>query len=939
MMPDSHWYGIACVAGLCAGVFLMVPIIRFARYFDIVDIPDARKIHTRPIPRVGGLVIAMATLISAGPVLLLYRRTTLMHAIFHTPMAALMFAAVVLLTIGFIDDLVNIPAKIKLIGLLGAACLFAYYGVCVPTGPVLANDQVCLGWLSWPLTILWLVTVPVSLNFCDGIDGLAGGISLVAALVVAILGAAAGEPSVAILMLALIGALIAFLIFNFNPARIFMGDGGSLFIGFTIAAAAVVASHHSNSPLPLIITAVALSIPLADTAITFVRRAILQRRSLFSAERGHLHHRLLDLGLSQLQAVYLLYIFAIGTGLLALAMLFGNMPTMVVAISALALLLIVLFRTAGSARVGDLIRALRRNRRLARESRNYLKAFETLQLSLARAGNFDTWWACVCEAAEMLGFSHAAMTLTRRDGSRENRTWQTGTLPAEGVAMVTASLPIRHRRLGNPMRLDVEVPATTFLESAGHRVALFARLMEEYSLAGLPTQPPEPFRIRLFGIGRAASRRRPGEDKNIIGRIGLLNPAHYKSLKLRFSQPVTQLKIAIVHDFLYTYAGAERVLEQMLLCFPNADVFSLFDFLKPQQRGFIMNKPVQTSFLQNMPLARSKHRAYLPLMPMAIEQLDVSKYDLVISSSYVVAKGVITRPDQLHICYCHSPVRFAWDMQQQYLKETGLDHGIKGALAKLILHYIRVFDVRTSSGVDAFMTNSNFVARRVEKAYRRSATPVFPPVDTEKFTLCTDKGDYYLTASRMVPYKRMDLIVRAFSRMPDRRLFVVGEGPEMNKIRKLAGANVKLIGYQNAERLQEYMRHAKGFVFAAEEDFGIVPVEAQACGTPVIAYGQGGVTESVIDGITGVFFMEQTAESLMAAVEQFERITWDPQAIRQNAERFSQAVFKEKFMEFVNNQWQEFRNVRLDAITAAQAAGAATPAPAVAAAKNAGAGS
>ncbi|MHB1768391.1 MAG: glycosyltransferase [Phycisphaerae bacterium] len=933
-MVQSSWYGISFVGGLWAGVLSFVPVIVLARRLKLVDIPDARKVHVRPVPRIGGVAIALSTLISAAPVLLLYRRTTLMHAILHTPMAALIFASIVLLTIGFIDDVFNIPAKIKLVGLLGAASLFAYYGVRVPTGPVAANWQPCLGWLSWPLTILWLVTVPVSLNFCDGLDGLAGGIATGAALVVAVIGVAIGEASISFLMLALMGALTAFLIFNFNPARIFMGDGGSLFIGFTIAAAAVVAAHHSNSPLPLIITSVALSIPLVDTAITFARRSILQRRSLFSAERGHLHHRLLDLGLSHLHAVYLLYGFGGATCLLAIAMLFGNTLVMALASFLLALLLLVLFRTAGSARGGDMVRALRRNRQLSRESRNYRKAFESLQLRLARASTFDAWWAGVCEAAQMLHFSRVAMTVTRRDGSIDERVWQSIEPVPEAIAVMTASLPIAHRRVGKPMRLEMDVPAPTFLESAGHRIALFARLMEEFSLAGLTDQPPGPFKIRLFGIGfpRANTRRRSAENKDIAGRIGSLDPAKYKSLKLRFSKPVTDLKIAVVHDFLYTYAGAERVLEQMLLCFPQADVFSLFDFLKPDQRGFILNKPVHTSFLQNMPLAKSKHRAYLPLMPMAIEQLDVSKYDLVISSSYVVAKGVITRPDQLHVCYCHSPVRFAWDMQKQYLTEAGLDHGIKGALAKLILHYIRVFDVRSSGSVDAFMTNSSFVARRVDKAYRRTATPVFPPVDTDAYTLCTDKGDYYVTASRMVPYKRIDLIVQAFSRMPDRRLYVIGEGPELDNIRALAGENVKVVGYQTGERLREYLRHAKGFVFAAEEDFGIVPVEAQACGTPVIAYGHGGVTESVIDGITGVFFMEQTAESLMAAVEHFERITWDAQAIRKNAERFSHAVFKEKFMEFVNNQWQEFRNVRLEAIAAAQAAGAAAPPQAEAAA-------
>ena len=928
-MVPSSWYGVSFVGGLWAGVLSFVPVILLARRLKLVDIPDARKVHDRPIPRVGGVAIALSTLISAAPVLLLYRRTTLMHAMFHTPMASLIFASIVLLAIGFIDDVLNIPAKIKLVGLIGAAVLFAYYGVCVPTGPVLPNWQPCLGWFSWPLTILWLVTVPVSLNFCDGLDGLAGGIATGAALVVAVIGIASGEASIGFLMLALMGALTAFLIFNFNPARIFMGDGGSLFIGFTIAAAAVVASHHNNSPLPLIITAVALSIPLVDTAVTFARRGILQRRSLFSAERGHLHHRLLDLGLSHLHAVYLLYCFGGATCLLAIAMLFGNMPIMALASFALALLLLVLFRTAGSARGGDMVRAMRRNRQLARESRTYRKAFESLQIRLARASTFDAWWAGVCEAAQMLHFSRVAMAVTRRDGSVDDRVWQSNEPIPEGVAIMTASLPIAHRRVGKPMRLEMDVPAPTFLESAGHRIALFARLMEEFSLSNLTDQPPGPFKIRLFGIGfpRGRQRRGAAENKNIAGRIGSLDPAKYKSLKLRLSKPVTALKVAIVHDFLYTYAGAERVLEQMLQCFPQADIFSLFDFLPSDQRDFILNKTVHTTFLQKMPMARSKHRAYLPLMPMAIEQIDVSKYDMVISSSYVVAKGVITRPDQLHVCYCHSPVRFAWDMQGQYLKDAGLDHGLKGAMAKLILHYIRVFDVRSSGGVDAFMTNSSFVARRVDKAYRRSATPVFPPVDTDTYTLCTDKADYYVTASRLVPYKRMDVIVQAFNRMPDRRLYVIGEGPELDTIRALAGPNVKVMGYQSGQRLREYLQHARGFVFAAEEDFGIVPVEAQACGTPVIAYGHGGVTESVIDGITGVFFMEQTAESIIAAVDHFERITFNPQVIRKNAERFSKAVFREKFMEFVNNQWQEFRNVRLDAIAAAQQAAPASEPP------------
>lgn len=367
-------------------------------------------------------------------------------------------------------------------------------------------------------------------------------------------------------------------------------------------------------------------------------------------------------------------------------------------------------------------------------------------------------------------------------------------------------------------------------------------------------------------------------------------------------------RIAVIHDFLYCYAGAERVLEQILNVYPDADLFSLFDFLPASQRGFIQGKKVHCSFIQRMPLARTKHRSYLPLMPLAIEQLDVSAYDVVISSSYVAAKGVITRPDQLHICYCHTPVRFAWDLQHQYLAETGLKHGLRSLLARMILHYIRSWDAQSANGVDVFATNSHFVSRRVEKIYRRHATPIYPPVDVDKFTLRAQKEDFYLTASRLVPYKRIDLIVDAFNRLPGRRLFVIGDGPEMKKIKARAGANVTLLGYQSFEVLRDYMQRARAFVFAAEEDFGIVPVEAQACGTPVIAFGRGGVTETVIPGRTGVLFPEQTAQSLVEAVREFEaEPDWDPRLIRHNAQRFSAEHFRAQFESLVEREWADFR--------------------------------
>jgi glycosyltransferase involved in cell wall biosynthesis len=300
-------------------------------------------------------------------------------------------------------------------------------------------------------------------------------------------------------------------------------------------------------------------------------------------------------------------------------------------------------------------------------------------------------------------------------------------------------------------------------------------------------------------------------------------------------------------------------------------------------------------------------------MPLAIEQLDVSAYDLVISSSYLAAKGVLTRPDQLHLCYCHSPIRFAWDLQNQYLMEVGLTRGLRSCLVRVLLHYIRSWDVRSANGVDAFMSNSNFVSRRINKVYRRPSTAIYPPVDVEKFRVGRQKQDYYLTASRMVPYKRIDLIVDAFTQMPDRRLIVIGEGPEFAKIKSRAGSNVTLLGYQPAEVLRSHMQKARAFVFAAEEDFGIVPVEAQACGTPVIAYGRGGVTETVIDGVSGLFFAEQTPESLIDAVERFESdYEWDPAAIRKSAERFSIGRFRAHFASFIEGHWEAFCAKRLE---------------------------
>jgi len=373
------------------------------------------------------------------------------------------------------------------------------------------------------------------------------------------------------------------------------------------------------------------------------------------------------------------------------------------------------------------------------------------------------------------------------------------------------------------------------------------------------------------------------------------------------------MRIAIIHEWLVTYAGSERVLEQMLAVYPDADLFCVIDFLDDQSRDFILGKKPTTTFIQHLPKARLKYRSYLPLMPLAIEQLDLSGYDLVISSSHAVAKGVLTGPDQLHVSCIYSPIRYAWDLQNQYLKEAGLDRGVKGWLAKWILHKIRLWDARTANGVDSFIAISHFIARRIKKVYRRESTVIYPPVDIHAFTQVDNKESFYLAASRMVPYKRIDLIVEAFSKMPDRRLVVIGDGPEFDKVKAKAGKNIEILGYQEFGVLKDHMQRARAFVYAAEEDFGIIPLEAQACGTPVIAFGKGALLETIRDLAsheepTGVFFKSQTVESIKETVEYFEKnmegIT--PEACRKNAERFAPEVFRENFSRFVEDEYEQF---------------------------------
>lgn len=371
------------------------------------------------------------------------------------------------------------------------------------------------------------------------------------------------------------------------------------------------------------------------------------------------------------------------------------------------------------------------------------------------------------------------------------------------------------------------------------------------------------------------------------------------------------MKRALVNDWYYVNGGAEKVVKAINSIWNDFDHFATIDFLDDESRQFILNgKKVTTTFIQKLPGAKKNHRKYLQLFPLAIEQLDLSEYDVIISSSSSVAKGVLTNHNQLHICYCHSPARYAWDLYHFYLNEANLTKGIKAFYAKWVLHKFRIWDVLNSNRVDYFIANSNYVAQRIKKIYRRDSVVIYPPVDTELYTLEEEKKDYYVTASRMVPYKKIDLIIEAFNEMPNKKLIVFGDGPDLKNIKKIAGNNIEFKGYATKEQLKAGFQQAKAFVHAADEDFGIVPIEAQACGTPVIAYGKGGLLETVIPNVTGVFFKEQTVESLKQAINEFDGIKFNYVTIRRHAEKFSTQEFTRKLKAFVEEKYSMHINSR-----------------------------
>ena len=369
---------------------------------------------------------------------------------------------------------------------------------------------------------------------------------------------------------------------------------------------------------------------------------------------------------------------------------------------------------------------------------------------------------------------------------------------------------------------------------------------------------------------------------------------------------IDTMRTAIIHEWLVTLAGAESVLQSIYKLYPGT-IYTLFHDPQGIVGAPFADAPIYMSMLQRLPFGKKHHRAFLPLYPMAIEQFDLRDHDLVISSSYAVAKGVLTSSDQLHICYCHSPMRYIWDLTFQYLEASGLKGGLKSFIVRAIFHYIRLWDQSSAIRVNEFIANSHYIAHRIQKCYNRTSTVIYPPVDVDKFSVAGKKDDYFITVSRLVPYKRIDLTIQAFNelKLP---LVVVGDGPARKQLEKIAHKNITFVGYLDEKALAEHLKKARAFVFSAEEDFGIVNVEAQASGVPVIALGRGGTLETVIRDKTGLFFYKQDVPSIIAAIKDFlsKEHTFDPAVIRANAELFPRSRFEREFKKFVDDAWDRF---------------------------------
>jgi len=353
-------------------------------------------------------------------------------------------------------------------------------------------------------------------------------------------------------------------------------------------------------------------------------------------------------------------------------------------------------------------------------------------------------------------------------------------------------------------------------------------------------------------------------------------------------------KIAIVHDWLYAAGGAEVVLAKLLQMFPKADIYTMVDLLPKKHRDFLEGHQIYTSILQKYSFVAKNHKYFIPIMPYLVEQFDLSQYDLIISDSHFVAKGVITAPKQLHIAYIYSPVRYGWDMYFDYDKAGAFGKGLKNLFMKRWLHKLRIWDFVSAQRADFLISSSKFIQKRVKKYWGRDSTLVYPAIEIDDTIYCEKKQEYFVTLSRLIEYKKIDIMIEAFNELPQKKLIIIGEGRMKEKLQKISKSNITFTGYLPKNEAMEIVSKAKAFIFMAKEDFGIVPIEAQACGTPVIAYADGGAEETILKDKTGVFIEKQDKESLKEAILNFKIENFSPSVCREFAKNFSSFNFEKQ---------------------------------------------
>jgi glycosyltransferase involved in cell wall biosynthesis len=367
----------------------------------------------------------------------------------------------------------------------------------------------------------------------------------------------------------------------------------------------------------------------------------------------------------------------------------------------------------------------------------------------------------------------------------------------------------------------------------------------------------------------------------------------------KMNKNLKNLKVALVHEELTQLGGAERVLDVLIELFPSAPIYTIV-YNEQKTSGKYAAKDIRTSFIQKMPFGSKKYKWYLPLMPKAVEKLDFSEFDLVISDASALIKGIKTNKNQLHICYCHTPTRYLWTDSASYIKTAPIPFFVR-PLMPIVINYLRKWDLKASKRPDYFIANSFNVKNRIKKYYNRDSFVLFPPLEGKKFPLKKEKKDYYLLVSRIEPYKKVDMVIDAFKKL-DLNLKIAGSGTKINDFKKTATKNIEFLGRISDEDLAKYYQNAKALIFPQEEDAGITPLEAMSCGSPVIAYKKGGALESIIENKTGLFFTSQNAGSLSDAIKSFEKKKFDVQAIHNHAQKFDKVLFKKKILEYINSK-------------------------------------